>query len=90
MSDDDDIPVLRDAVARRQPLKLSPEEIEAQITFPIEQAISGLPGLDQVRSLSKFGLSQVTVLFADGTDILRARQLVTERFGLTFRPTAMK
>jgi cobalt-zinc-cadmium resistance protein CzcA len=65
---------------------LSPEEIEAQITFPIEQAISGLPGLDQVRSLSKFGLSQVTVLFADGTDILRARQLVTERLGTADLP----
>ncbi len=65
---------------------LSPEEVEAQITFPIEQAIGGLPGLEQVRSISKFGLSQVTVLFKDGTDILRARQLVGERLGTVELP----
>jgi cobalt-zinc-cadmium resistance protein CzcA len=58
---------------------LSPLEIEQQITFPVEQAISGLPGLDEVRSISKFGLSQVTVIFEDGTDIYFARQLVMER-----------
>ena len=60
-------------------LSLSPLEIEQQITFPVERAIAGLPDLDQVRSLSKFGLSQVTVTFADGTDIYFARQLVMER-----------
>ncbi len=65
---------------------LSPEEVEAQITFPIEQAIGGLPGLKQVRSISKFGLSQVTVVFEDGTDILRARQLVSERLGTVELP----
>src|SRR5262249_25950670 len=48
---------------------LAPEEVERQITFPVEQAISGLPGLQQLRSISKFGLSQVVVTFADGTDI---------------------
>src|SRR5215470_519211 len=48
---------------------LGPEEVEQQITFPIEQAIGGLPKLTQVRSVSKFGLSQVVVLFADGTDV---------------------
>src|SRR5579871_454755 len=53
---------------------LSPEEVERQITFPVEQAISGLPGLVQVRSISKFGLSQVVVTFQDGTDISLARQ----------------
>lgn len=58
---------------------LSPEEVEAQITFPIEQSIGGLPGLEDVRSVSRFGLSQVTVVFVDGTDLLSARQLVTER-----------
>ena len=58
---------------------LSPEEVERQITFPIEQAISGLPGLEQLRSISKFGLSQVVVLFEDGTDIYFARQLISER-----------
>ncbi len=58
---------------------LSPLEIEQQITFPVEQAISGLPGLTMVRSISKFGLSQVTVLFEDGIGIYFARQLVMER-----------
>ncbi len=58
---------------------LLPEEVERQITVPVEQAISGLPGLKQVRSVSKFGFSQVTVVFADGTDIYFARQLVGER-----------
>jgi heavy metal efflux system protein len=58
---------------------LSPEEVEQQITFPVEQAISGLPNLTGVRSISKFGLSQVVVGFADGTDIWFARRLVGER-----------
>ncbi len=58
---------------------LTPQEVERQITFPIEQAISGLPGLQPTRSVSKFGLSQVVVTFADGTDIYFARQLVNER-----------
>lgn len=58
---------------------LSPLEIEQQITFPVEQAIAGLPGLEEVRSISKFGLSQVTVTFEDGTDVYFARQLVMER-----------
>ncbi|MDI3290491.1 CusA/CzcA family heavy metal efflux RND transporter [Polyangium sp. 15x6] len=58
---------------------LSPLEIERQITAPIEQAISGLPGLDEVRSISRFGLSQVTVVFEDGTDIYLARQVAMER-----------
>lgn len=58
---------------------LSPLEIERQATAPIEQAISGLPHLEEVRSISKFGLSQVTCTFADGTDIYLARQVVNER-----------
>ena len=58
---------------------LSPLEVERQITFPVEQAISGLPGLHEVRSISKFGLSQVTVIFDDRTDIYLGRQTVTER-----------
>ena len=58
---------------------LSPLEVERQITFPIEQAIFGLPGLAEVRSVSKFGFSQVTALFHDKTDIYTARQMVSER-----------
>ena len=58
---------------------LSPVEVEQQITFPVEQAISGLKGLVEVRSISKFGLSQVTVIFDDDTGIYLARQLVMER-----------
>lgn len=59
--------------------ELSPVEVERQITFVAEQAISGLPGLVEVRSLSKFGFSQVTAIFDDDTDIYLARQLVSER-----------
>ncbi len=58
---------------------LGPLEIERQITSPIEWSISGLPGLADVRSVSKFGFSQVTVTFEDGTDIYLARQVVSER-----------
>ena len=58
---------------------LSPEEVERQITFPVEQAISGLPGLQDLRSVSKFGLSQLVVIFEDDIDIYFARQLVNER-----------
>ena len=57
----------------------SPLEVEQRITFPIESAMSGLPRLEQTRSLSRYGLSQVTVVFKEGTDIYFARQLVSER-----------
>jgi cobalt-zinc-cadmium resistance protein CzcA len=57
----------------------SPLEAEQRITFPVETAIAGLPGLEYTRSVSRYGLSQVTVVFADGTDIYFARQLVNER-----------
>ncbi|MBK8937843.1 MAG: efflux RND transporter permease subunit [Polyangiaceae bacterium] len=59
--------------------ELSPTEIERQITAPIERALSGLKGLKEVRSLTRFGLSQVTLIFEDGIDIYLARQLVSER-----------
>jgi cobalt-zinc-cadmium resistance protein CzcA len=65
---------------------LGPEEVEQQITFPIEQSIGGLPRLEQLRSVSKFGLSQVVLIFADGTDIYFARQLVNERLGTVELP----
>ncbi|MDB6062914.1 MAG: heavy metal efflux pump CzcA family [Verrucomicrobiaceae bacterium] len=57
----------------------SPLEIEQRISYVIENAMAGLPKLDYTRSLSRYGLSQVTVVFKDGTDIYFARQLVTER-----------
>ncbi len=57
----------------------SPLEAEQRVTFPVETAIAGLPGLDYTRSISRYGLSQVTVVFRDGTDIYFARQLVNER-----------
>ena len=58
---------------------LAPEEVEQLITFPIENAMNGLPDVAVVRSISKFGLSVVTVVFEDGTDIYFARQQVFER-----------
>ncbi|PXX38464.1 MULTISPECIES: efflux RND transporter permease subunit [Burkholderia] len=57
----------------------SPLEAEQRITYPIETVMAGLPGLEQTRSISRYGLSQVTVIFKDGTDIYFARQLVNER-----------
>jgi heavy metal efflux system protein len=57
----------------------SPLEAEQRLTYPIETSIAGLPGLDYSRSISRYGLSQVTVVFEEGTDIYRARQLVSER-----------
>ena len=65
---------------------LSPLEVERQVTAPIEQAISGLPGLFEVRSISKFGFSQVTAIFADGTDVYLARQVVSERLATAQLP----
>jgi cobalt-zinc-cadmium resistance protein CzcA len=57
----------------------SPLEAEQRITFPIETAMGGLPKLQYTRSLSRYGLSQVTVIFQDGTDLYFARQIVNER-----------
>ncbi len=57
----------------------SPLEAEQRVTFPIETALAGLPRLDYTRSLSRYGLSQVTVVFEDGTDLYFARQQVAER-----------
>jgi cobalt-zinc-cadmium resistance protein CzcA len=68
---------------------LGPEEVERQITFPIEQAIGGLPGLEQLRSISKFGLSQVVVVFRDGTDIYFARQLINEKLTTVSLPAGI-
>ena len=57
----------------------SPVETEQRITFPVETALAGLPRLDYTRSISRYGLSQVTAVFEDGTDLYFARQLISER-----------
>src|SRR5215203_1821904 len=58
---------------------LAPLEVERQITFPVEVAMSGLPNVEEIRSVSKFGISNVTIVFSDDTDIYFARQLILER-----------
>src|SRR5690348_11787557 len=58
---------------------LGPVDVERTVTFPIESAMSGIPGVTQIRSISRYGTSAVTIEFEEGTDLLRARQLVTER-----------
>jgi cobalt-zinc-cadmium resistance protein CzcA len=68
---------------------LGPEDVEQQITFPIEQVLSGLPRLEQLRSVSKFGLSQVVATFEDGTDIYFARNLINERLSTAAIPESV-
>src|SRR5437763_12890399 len=58
---------------------LAPEEVERQLTFPVEQSLGGLPRVQEVRSVTRFGLVQVVVSFDDGTDIYFARQQIGER-----------
>ena len=58
---------------------LGPVEVERYITFPIEAAMTGMPGVSEIRSVSRYGLSAVTVLFEDGFSLYLARQLVNER-----------
>jgi cobalt-zinc-cadmium resistance protein CzcA len=58
---------------------LSPLEVEQFLSFPVERAMSGLPDVEEIRSISKFGISVVTIVFKEGTDIYRSRQLVGER-----------
>ncbi len=58
---------------------LAAEEVEKLVTFPIESGMAGLPDMTELRSLSRFGFSQITMVFRDGTDIYRMRQLVSER-----------
>ena len=65
---------------------LGPLEVERQITTPVERVLAGLPKLHEARSVSKFGFSQVTLIFDDELDIYRARQVVTERLGTVELP----
>lgn len=58
---------------------LSPVEVERYVTYPVESTMGGLPSVEELRSVSKFGISVVTIVFEEGTDIYRARQLVAER-----------
>src|SRR6476620_8505724 len=58
---------------------LSPEDVEKQVTFPVETALAGIPGLQSTRSLSRNGFSQVTAIFNDDVDIYFARQQINER-----------
>src|SRR5579872_301632 len=60
---------------------LSPLEVERYITYPVEQTMAGLPSVEQLRSTSQFGLSVVTIVFHDGTDIYWARNVVSQRLG---------
>lgn len=69
---------------------LGPLDIERQITTPIERSISGLPKLEEVRSVSRFGFSQVTVTFEDGTDTYFARQLIAERLAYVELPPGIE
>lgn len=69
---------------------LNPEEIEQQLTLPVELSIGGLPGLANVRSISKFGLSQVVATFDDETRIIDARQYVSERLATVELPEGIE
>ncbi|MDD8042224.1 MAG: CusA/CzcA family heavy metal efflux RND transporter [Verrucomicrobiota bacterium] len=69
---------------------LNPEEIEQQITLPVELSIGGLPGLENVRSVSKFGFSQVVATFSDSTGIADARQYVSERINAVELPAGIE
>ena len=68
---------------------LVPEEVERQVTFPVEMALGGLPGLESLRSVSQFGISQVIATFRDGTSIYFARQLINERLSGVEIPAGM-
>ncbi|WP_417335661.1 efflux RND transporter permease subunit [Halobacteriovorax marinus] len=69
---------------------LVPEEVERMITFPIEYSMNGIPGVENIRSISRYGISQVTVIFKDGTDIYKARQLAGEKLQNVELPSGVK
>ncbi len=61
---------------------LSPVEVERLVTYPVESTMGGIPNVEELRSVSRFGISVVTIVFEEGTDIFLARQLVNERIGI--------
>ena len=65
---------------------MAPIEVEQLVTFPVESALMGVPGTEEIRSISKLGLSIVTVVFDDSVDTYFARQLVNERLGRSAIP----
>jgi heavy metal efflux system protein len=69
---------------------LSPEQIERQVTYPVELELNGIPGVQEIRSLSKYGLSQVIVIFENSTDIYWARAQVFERLSIVSLPKNVK
>jgi len=69
---------------------LSPMEIEQQITAPLEWALTGLPGVTEIRSISKFGLSQITLQFEEGSDVWFARQVISQRIGTVELPSGIR
>ncbi len=69
---------------------LGPESVEQQVTFPIEQVMSGIPHLEMMRSVSKFGLSQVVLTFEEGTDLYFARTVVNEKLGVVELPPTVE
>jgi cobalt-zinc-cadmium resistance protein CzcA len=69
---------------------LGPLEMERQVTAPLEQALAGLPRVEELRSISRFGLSQITLRFRDGTDLWFARQLVAERMSRAELPDGIE
>jgi cobalt-zinc-cadmium resistance protein CzcA len=69
---------------------MTPDMVESNVTYPVENALASIPGAVDVRSLSMYGLSQVTVIFSDGTEIYRARQLIQERLQSVELPDGVK
>src|SRR5215475_10832774 len=69
-------------IIQTESLGLSPEEVELLVSLPLENALNGMPSLETIRSSSIAGLSVVTCIFQEGTDIFRARQLVAEKLQL--------
>lgn len=69
---------------------LVPEEVERMVTFPIEYSMNGMPGVETIRSISRYGISQVTVIFKEGSDIYKARQLAFEKLQNIELPAGVK